>query len=551
VENYQPFLIADFKTGLDLGIEPWLLPKDAFATFEDGFIHRGAIEKREGYSKLVATEETGAITGIFSRIEESDGTKTLLVTDIDWLYKYNTTLGVLSKVFHSTDTVEACVFEDTVGCEWTDTAGCEFTTLYDYGENFSGDSTNLVDWENLNGVVYMTDNAGVLQSYDGTTFQEFKPEVAGGADYVNKAAHIMVSHERVILFNTDETTDGRRAQRARWCKPVTSPGAALDFTNDGWVDAPTSEWIRGATYFKNDIIVWFDKSVWFLRYTGNYELPFRWEKISGIDGCSAPFSAVEFQDQGMALGKSGLIFCDGLQVQSIVSKIPDLSLAFSSKNIETCYSAVFEDLKQLWTLYPYSDATQPNRVLVLQYEDWSWSIYNLSFQCLGFYESSDTLTWEEVTETWVENNTPWVSNTAQSEYPVALAGDNAGTVWKLNNTGTDGASSAIGFKVMSGQWNPFKEKGLKTRFGYVDFLVSTGDYELDVDFFKDMDTVAWKTETLDFNQGGDKAWVRIFVNAVSNFHRLQIRTPSSGVSNQSIKIHAIRPWFAQAGRTTI
>lgn len=50
--TYQPFLIAPFNTGLDTDQAPWLLPQDAFTTFENVHIRHQYIEKRQGYYKL-------------------------------------------------------------------------------------------------------------------------------------------------------------------------------------------------------------------------------------------------------------------------------------------------------------------------------------------------------------------------------------------------------------------------------------------------------------------------------------------------------------------
>jgi len=49
---YSPFLIAPFQTGLDLDVQPWLQPQDAFGSIINGHIHNGVTEKREGYEKL-------------------------------------------------------------------------------------------------------------------------------------------------------------------------------------------------------------------------------------------------------------------------------------------------------------------------------------------------------------------------------------------------------------------------------------------------------------------------------------------------------------------
>lgn len=48
--TYQPYLIANYATGLDRELQPWLLPNDAFVDLLDGYVYRGVTNKREGYS---------------------------------------------------------------------------------------------------------------------------------------------------------------------------------------------------------------------------------------------------------------------------------------------------------------------------------------------------------------------------------------------------------------------------------------------------------------------------------------------------------------------
>ncbi len=48
--NYQSFLIANFATGLDREVQPWLLPNDAFTDLLDGYVYRGVLNKRDGYT---------------------------------------------------------------------------------------------------------------------------------------------------------------------------------------------------------------------------------------------------------------------------------------------------------------------------------------------------------------------------------------------------------------------------------------------------------------------------------------------------------------------
>lgn len=79
--SYSGFLIANYATGLDRELQPWLLPNDAFVDLLDGFVYRGVTNKRDGYSgfanglkstytesrmvhRLSAVNMTGTINGI-------------------------------------------------------------------------------------------------------------------------------------------------------------------------------------------------------------------------------------------------------------------------------------------------------------------------------------------------------------------------------------------------------------------------------------------------------------------------------------------------------
>lgn len=48
--SYQSFLIANYSTGFDRELQPWLLPNDAFVDLLDGYVYRGVTYKRDGYS---------------------------------------------------------------------------------------------------------------------------------------------------------------------------------------------------------------------------------------------------------------------------------------------------------------------------------------------------------------------------------------------------------------------------------------------------------------------------------------------------------------------
>lgn len=65
--TYTPYLIANFSTGLEKRLQPWLIPDDAQEQLFDGDVYRGTMSKRDGYNYF-ATGEKGGSTYRESRI---------------------------------------------------------------------------------------------------------------------------------------------------------------------------------------------------------------------------------------------------------------------------------------------------------------------------------------------------------------------------------------------------------------------------------------------------------------------------------------------------
>lgn len=57
---YTPYLIANFETGVDRRLQPWLSPDDAQQELLDGYVYRGTMSKRDGYNYLAIGERGGS-----------------------------------------------------------------------------------------------------------------------------------------------------------------------------------------------------------------------------------------------------------------------------------------------------------------------------------------------------------------------------------------------------------------------------------------------------------------------------------------------------------
>lgn len=47
--DYKPYLVANFRSGFNESLEPWLLPRDAFQVLQNSHLYRGVIDKINGY----------------------------------------------------------------------------------------------------------------------------------------------------------------------------------------------------------------------------------------------------------------------------------------------------------------------------------------------------------------------------------------------------------------------------------------------------------------------------------------------------------------------
>lgn len=364
---------------------------------------------------------------------------------------------------------------------------------------------------------------------------------------VNTARMIFFYKERIILLRTTE--DGvLYPQRARWPKSEDH----LDFTNDGYVDAPTQDWIMAADFVGEDLIVWFQNSTWRLKYTADATLPFRWEQISSQSGCYASFSGFNYKDVMAVVGSTNINETDNLRVYEIDEKIPDAVSQIDATQFDKIYAIPISELQQCLISYPSPDAAANDQSLCFNYLDASWSRYDFGFNVYGYYKAGETgLTVNEIDDAFDDLEAAFDDNTRQAGYPITLAGDVDGYVWQINY-GSDDDGSAIDFDILSGRWNPYLKQGLKARFGWIEFLV---DYDpeisLTVDFYAHVDRAEYvvASETVVFGESGDsaeKVWVRADNGAIADFHRVRLR---NNAASQTVVIHAMKIWMKPAGRT--
>ena len=277
-----------------------------------------------------------------------------------------------------------------------------------------------------------------------STWTNLRPQLDVGATRFLESASIIVGYkDRLVLLNTieDETgTDRTYVNRARWSQNGDPTVAATSWLDDtpgrgGYVDAPTQQAIITAEFLKDDLIVYFERSTWKLRYNQDPALPFIWEQLNSELGAESTFSIVGFDDVSVGVGNVGIHACNGVNVKRIDELIPDEIFNIHNGNDGPQRVYGIRDYYRELVYWTFPDDTAnptfPTNVLVWNYQNGQWALFDDTYTCFGNLQREDDLIWSEVGAifgTWAEWNAPWGGAASQSQFPFIVAGNQQGVV---------------------------------------------------------------------------------------------------------------------------
>lgn len=415
-------------------------------------------------------------------------------------------------------------------------------------DEFTGDNTNFFWVEGWDAVTYFTNNNDVIRKYNGTNLSRLHIDldVEGGPDNdVTRCRLIFVFHSRMVIFDTTEKGITYN-DRARWCEI----NNIKTWPETNRTDADIDEGIIGIDLIGKELIVFFERSVYKFSYTGDPDVPFRWDRIDSVEGCYAQMSLVAFSDEIFGVGPTRLVGTDGRETYGIDKKIPDFMLSWVQNSVAYSYGLVIEEERQAVISYASMGASAhadgniyPDSLLVLNYEDNSFSTDSIPVHTLGYSALESDVTWGDVDDAWGDIDWSWGDKSLQAGYPTTLMGSHDGKVYQLNNTGADDGSD-IEFEAVSGQWNPYIKEGRKAVLGWIDFLVDVGaNVTFDVLSYINTDATAIQTETVTCTAvegSDDMALHRVYVGAEGRFHQIKL---TNNASNNRPRIHAIIPYI--------
>lgn len=320
---------------------------------------------------------------------------------------------------------------DSTGLTWGTTAGLVVRPGGD-GIRFYANDSSINGWVNfnppLNNVTALKGGKILLSFKDRLlVFAPFEGSI-GGVDAVQYNQRVRWSQNGTVYYSTpvplNQTADG-----LSWRDDIPGRG--------GFVDAPTAESIVSVEFIRDQLVVFFERTTWGIVYTSDPSLPFRWVRINAEFGSQSPFSIIPFDRGVLAIGNRGIITADGNNVARVDLKIPDETFDFSRvSNNNLRIHGIRDYFNELvyWTYLDTSiDTDFPNKLLVYNYRENSYSNFNDSYTCFGYWIEASAQLWQTDKDLWQEANYNWNSSEISQDFPSIVAGTNTGYVMILGN----------------------------------------------------------------------------------------------------------------------
>ncbi len=282
-------------------------------------------------------------------------------------------------------------------------------------------------------------------SSNGAAWVTFEPVVDGvdpGATHLFTARILIPYYGRLLALNcwegVDRSTSINIYNRCRFSQ-IGDPTDQVDgwrsdiFGRGGFVDAPINEEIVSATFFKNILIVQFERSTWKLQYLGEYGLPFIWERISSDFGSESQFSTILFDAGVLAVGDKAIVSSSGGSVDRIDADIPDKVYDF--KNADNGVNRVhgIRDFKKEIVYWCYPDFPDfelpgqyfPNKSLLYNYKNNTYAIFRNNVTCFGYFQYQNDISWDRLDIFWDNMEVFWNSS-IQTKMTMIVSGNQQG-----------------------------------------------------------------------------------------------------------------------------
>lgn len=560
-----PNLNSQFYTIANLGADFTLIDSNGNPVSGVGL---GVYTASSGY---LGTFPGLRIMGIIRYIAQ-DGSRHLIVSDTRRFAIYNQTAGVFEPMNRrsaaavpvESSNVDVWSSSDTDYIWTTSWQNPEIPprVYMTNGKGFSGGSDGIVYYDasilpglppSIPSVVQFQPNLDITGT-DGT-----------GNRVLTGAKLLFTLKSRLLAIGTIEK-DGANTfsfmQRLRWCAAQNpSEWRDIEPTGANFFDAPTGEQVVSGYPLGDMIVVFFTNSVWMVRYTGDPQFPFAWEKINSFRASDAKMGVVGYDRYVIGAGQRGITATDGSETRRIDTKIQTLtSDIINSEQFAKVFGARDYEKRRAWILFPSVESPDANSALIYDDESAAFSYYrfnktvdgaNVDVNVLGYGEAAKDLAAQDfiaandldmAAQDFTDEETA-LSFFWSKEAEIFLAGDRVGNINVLDtNTSDDGTE--IVFDVTGSGWNPFKELGVEAQLGYMDLYLESDELTtMTVEFYKDDDEEPYASQQLDLLP--DLTFIGVvtnvqLTNALDPTQGYTVSVPNSGlVTGQKLFLYGI------------
>lgn len=348
--------IRDLAGGLNKQFPAHLIRDRECSTLLNCVYRNGKWTKRSGFTyPFSATADALEVIEVFDFLKKN-GTSYLLCATPDGVYSLSGTSWIRELNLATTRAVTDKWFYAEIGNAIYVTNGKDniytATTLGGAGNNLSA-----ITWDTTTDA---QGNVGIQ---------------------ITRASVILATNSRLLFFNTNSSTDGEQPQRMYWTEVnAFNRVETLNFLNLDYSHSPIiSAQILGSGL----IAVYKTDSVVTVQNTGD---PVFMPRFRAMTGLLAPKAVTFHPDGHFFVGTTGFyIFNAGRVIPIGDDRVVDYfysNLNYSSKDNIYCFTS-FKD-REIYILYPDGTNTEPNKVLVYNWNYDNWAEWNFDAYC-GFY----------------------------------------------------------------------------------------------------------------------------------------------------------------------
>lgn len=298
----------------------------------------GSIKGRSGYLNLNDTPVASgaACSGLYNYKIDSTGTEYLM--------------GVFGDKLFSMDDLDGTFDEVTIS-----------------GTTITADASIKFDFEVLDELLVMTNGEDAPIKWTGTGAAE-KADVPTD---LSKAKYLAVWNNFMFYGNV---TVGAAVHKSRiYWSNLKDP---TTWTASDWIDVSKNDGqeIRGVEPLGDRLVIFKDRSVYNLFYTGDADIPFILTKSQSSVGGLSGYLLI---DNGIAfLSQSGIYYYDGNNSIKISDKITPTLAGFAKNRFQYSVAGYRDSVNTAWWAFSTTGGTENNRIVTWNTVKNSFSVYS-------------------------------------------------------------------------------------------------------------------------------------------------------------------------------